>query len=53
MNAARLKRFQEADYKRKSYNELTARERKHFKATNAEFWQWIAKDSYKNNEEGC
>lgn len=53
MNATKLKRFKEKNWKHKNFRESTIRNRNKFKNESRLLWDYITKGYFQFNEEGC
>lgn len=51
MNRNALNKFRKANIMRKSYHQLTMRERTRFKTLNPKLWKWICVETTLNNKE--
>ena len=53
MNRNAVNKMRKANWKKKTYNELTMRERIKFRFKYKSMWLWMCQLSTDNNEEGC
>ena len=53
MNRNAVNKIKKSNWKFRTYNELTMRERIAFRFNHRSMWLWMCKKSVENNEEGC